>query len=140
MELFNRRAFLRAGSIGVFGFLPLGEALRMRAQSPAKSPGKVDPKDISVIHLVLHGGLSHMDTWDPKPNAQPKFRSIFKPIPTNVPGLEICEHLPRTAKLADKYVVIRSMTHKASAHGAALTLMLDRKSTRLNSSHQIISY
>jgi hypothetical protein len=120
MNLFDRRAFLRVGSIGVFGFLPLGDALRMRAQNPAK----VNSKDISVIHLVLHGGLSHMDTWDPKPNAQPKFRSIFKPIPTNVPGLEICEHLPRTAKLADKYVVIRSMTHKASAHGAALTLML----------------
>src|SRR2546421_3536156 len=120
MNLFNRRAFLRVGSIGVFGFLPLGDALRMRAQSPAR----VNSKDISVIHLVLHGGLSHMDTFDPKPAAQPKFRSIFKPIPTNVPGLEICEHLPRTAKLADKYVVIRSMTHKASAHGAALTLML----------------
>src|SRR6266849_4428959 len=111
MNLFNRRAFLRVGSIGLFGF-------RLKAQNPAQA------KDISVIHLVLHGGLSHMDTFDPKPDAQPKFRSIFKPIPTNVPGLQICEHLPRTAKLADKYVVIRSMTHKASAHGAALTLML----------------
>jgi hypothetical protein len=106
MNHFDPRAFLRAGSIGVFGFLPLGEALRLRAQSPAPGRGRADPKDISVIHLVLHGGMSQLDTFDPKPDAQPKFRSIFKPIATNVPGLEICEPLPRTAKLADKYVVI----------------------------------
>jgi hypothetical protein len=124
MNHFDPRAFLRAGSIGVFGFLPLGEAVRLRAQSPAPGRGRADPKDISVIHLVLHGGMSQLDTFDPKPDAQPKFRSIFKPIATNVPGLEICEPLPRTAKLADKYVVIRSMTHKAAVHGAALTLML----------------
>src|SRR5713226_4019606 len=105
MELFNRRAFLRIGSIGVFGTLPFGEVLRLRAQSRSKA-------DISVIHIALGGGMSQLDTFDPKPDAQPKFRSIFKPIPTNVAGIQVCEHLPRTAKIADKYVIIRSMSHK----------------------------
>src|SRR5262249_22090652 len=117
MDLYNRRAFLRVGSIGVFGFLPLGETLRLRAQQP-------NPKDISVIHFMLAGGMSQMDTFDPKPDAAPKFRSIFKPIPTNVPGIQICEHLPLSAKVADKYVIIRSMTHKASAHEFARALIM----------------
>src|SRR5207247_6987374 len=107
MELFDRRAFLRIGSIGVFGFLPFGEALRLRAESPARSRGKVDPKDISVIHFMLAGGMSQMDTFDPKPDAGPRFRSIFKPISTSVSGVQVCEHLPLSAKVADKYVIIR---------------------------------
>src|SRR5262245_33409248 len=124
MELFDRRAFLKVGSIGVFGSLSLGDALRLQAQSPAKSRGKVDPKDISVIHFMLAGGISQMDSFDPKPDAQPKFRSIFKPIATNVAGIQVCEHLPRSAKIADKYVIIRSMTHKASAHEFATALIM----------------
>src|ERR1700757_3103732 len=124
MQLFDRRAFLRVGSIGVFGFLHFGEALRLRAETDAKTHGKVPPKDISVIHFMLAGGMSQMDTFDPKPDAAPKFRSIFKPIPTNVPGIQICEHLPLSAKVADKYVIIRSMTHKASAHEFARALIM----------------
>jgi len=116
MELFNRRAFLRVGSIGVFGTLPYGEVLRLRAQGRSKA-------DFSVIHIALGGGMSQLDTFDPKPEAQPKFRSIFQPIPTNVAGIQVCEHLPRTAKIADKYVIIRSMSHKAASHEAALTLI-----------------
>lgn len=125
MKNLDRRALLRIGSIGAFGFLSFGDVLRMRAQSPAQpTRRKVDPKDISIIHLNLHGGLSQIDSFDPKPDCDPKFRSVFKSIPTTVAGLQICEHLPRTAKIADKYVVIRSMTHKASAHEAAQVLML----------------
>lgn len=119
MDHFNRRAFLRAGSIGVFGALPWGEVLRLRAQNPAPNP-----RDISVIHIMLAGGLSQMDSFDPKPAAQPKFRSIFKPIATSVPGIQVCEHLPRTAKIAGKIAILRSMTHKASAHEFATTLIL----------------
>src|SRR5580700_253015 len=102
MDLFDRRAFLRVGSIGVFGSLRWGEALRLRAQQPAK---KVNPKDISVFHFMLAGGMSQMDTFDPKPDAAPKYRSIFKLIPTNVAGIQVCEHLPHSARIADKYVV-----------------------------------
>src|SRR5215469_12791129 len=125
MEKFDRRAFLRVGSIAAFGFLPYGEALRLRAQSPAERAGKkVDPREISVIHLLLGGGMSHVDTFDVKPDSDLKYRTIFKPIPTKVPALQICEHLPLTAQQADKFFVIRSMTHKAAAHGAAMTLIM----------------
>jgi hypothetical protein len=125
MEKFDRRAFLRVGSIAAFGFLPYGEALRMRAQNPVEPRVKnVAPKDISVIHLLLGGGMSHLDTFDIKSDGDLKYRTIFKPIPTKVPGLQICEHLPLTAQQADKFLVIRSMTHKAAAHGAAMTLIM----------------
>ena len=58
-------------------------------------------RDPSVILLYLHGGPSHLETYDLKPNAPTPYRSIFKPIPTNVPGIDICELFPRQAKLAD---------------------------------------
>ena len=92
--MFHRRGFLRIGSIGVFGFLPFGEALRLRAQTPARTRGKVDPKDISVIHFMLAGGISQMDSFDPKPDCDPKFRSVFKTIPTNVAGMQAPQAVP----------------------------------------------
>jgi hypothetical protein len=123
--MFDRRAFLRIGSIATFGYLPFGEVLKLRAQAPAPpEKRKVDPKDVSVIHIFLAGGLSHLDTFDMKPESDRKYRSPFKPIPTSLDGLQICEHMPLTAKRAGEYVVIRSMTHKQSAHGAAQTLLL----------------
>ena len=117
--MFDRRAFLRIGSIATFGSFTWGYILRLRAASPEK-PGK----DISIIHLWLAGGLSHLDTFDMKPDVDRKYRSVFKSIPSAVPGLHVSEHLPRTAKLMNKVTLIRSMTHKQSAHGAAQTLML----------------
>ena len=117
--MFDRRAFLRIGSIATFGSFTWGDILRLRAASPEK-PGK----DISIIHLWLAGGLSHLDTFDMKPEVDRKYRSVFKSIPSAVPGLHVSEHLPRTAKLMNKLTLIRSMTHKQSAHGAAQTLML----------------
>ncbi len=124
MQKFNRRGFLKIGSITPFGLLPFGDVLRLRAAAPAKNKPKIDPRDISVIHLYLRGGMSHLDTFDMKFEGKPEYRTAFKPIPANVEGLQVCEHLPLTAKQADKYVVIRSMTHKFSAHGAARTLLL----------------
>jgi uncharacterized protein (DUF1501 family) len=118
--MFDRRGFLRIGSVAAFGSLSWADVMRLRAAAPA-SQGR---KDISIIHLWLAGGLSHLDTLDMKLDADRKYRSIFKAIPTSVDGLQICEHLPRTAKLMNKVTLIRSMTHKQSAHGAAQTLML----------------
>ena len=115
---FDRRAFLKVGSLSLFGFLGYGDVLRLRAQSPA--PAK---RDIAVIHLLLSGGISQMDSWDPKPDADSKYRSQFKPIETNVSGIRISEHLPLTAKQADKFVIIRSMTHKQVSHESALALI-----------------
>jgi hypothetical protein len=117
-EDFDRRAFLKVGSLSLFGFIGYGDVLRLRAQSPA--PAK---RDISVIHLLLSGGISQMDSWDPKPDADSKYRSQFKPIETNVSGIQISEHLPLTAKNADKFVIIRSMTHKLVSHESALALI-----------------
>ena len=77
-----------------------------------------------MIHLFLTGGMSQMDTFDPKPNAKPEMRSKFKPIPTSVPGVQVTEHLPRSAKLANKYTIIRSMTHKTPVHVPACGLIL----------------
>jgi uncharacterized protein (DUF1501 family) len=118
MENFDRRSFIRVGSLSVFGFLSWGDVLRLRAQTAA---GK---RDISVIHLWLTGGMSHLDTFDPKPDADARYRSQFKPIETNVSGIRISEHLPRTAKLANKFAIIRSMTHRQAAHEAACNLIL----------------
>ena len=114
--MFDRRAFLRIGSIATFGSFSWSDILRLRAAAPAK--------DISIIHLWLAGGLSHLDTFDMKEDADRKNRSAFKSIPTSISGLHISEHLPQTAKLMNKVTLIRSMAHKQSAHGAAQTLML----------------
>jgi hypothetical protein len=117
-DSFDRRAFLKVGSLSLFGFIGYGDVLRLRAQAPA--PAK---RDISIIHLLLSGGISQMDSWDPKPDADSKYRSQFKPIETNVSGIRISEHLPLTAKHADKFVIIRSMTHKLVSHESALALI-----------------
>ena len=114
--MMDRRAFLRMGSIAAFGSLSWSDVLRLRAAAPKK--------DLSIIHLFLAGGLSHLDSFDMKLTGEAKYRGPFKPISTNVAGLQICEHLPLTAQRADKFTVIRSMTHKQSAHGAAQTLWL----------------
>ena len=119
MTNFNRRSFIRLGSLSVFGYLGWGDVLRLRAQSPA--PAK---RDISIIHLWLTGGMSQLDTFDPKPDADERYRSRFKPIGTKVAGIRVSEHLPRTALLANKFVIIRSMTHKQAAHEAACNLIL----------------
>ncbi len=119
MQDFDRRAFLKAGSIAAFQWLTLGDALAQQAETPGK-PGS----DVSVIHLFLTGGMSQMDTFDPKPNSKPEFRSKFQPIATSVAGVKVTEHLPRSAKLAHKYTIIRSMTHKTPVHVPACGLIL----------------
>jgi hypothetical protein len=112
-----RRDFLRLGTAGVFGLgLTLPQLLARQARAAAA--GK-PAKDVSLIFLFLHGGISHMDSWDLKPDAPAEFRGDFSPIDTNVPGVRICEHLPRTAKQMDKIALIRSFRHHNSDHGPA---------------------
>jgi len=118
----DRRAFLKVGSLGVFGSLAWSDVLALRAR--AAPPATPTPKDISIIHILLSGGMSHIDTLDMKPEARAEFRGVFKPINTNVPGIQICEHLPMMARQADKYAIIRSMTHKNSVHEKASYLVL----------------
>lgn len=82
-------------------------------------PQDIKPKAKSVIQIWLWGGPSHLDTFDPKPNAGYDYTGPFKSIPTNVPGIEINELLVNLSKIADKYSIIRSMTHGINAHETA---------------------
>ena len=100
----SRRDIVRAGAFGLLGGLA----------TPVAANQKQSPK--SVILLFMWGGPSHLDTWDPKPDAAPEVRGAFQAVQTNVPGLRISEHFPRLATRADKYAVIRSMTHTDPAH------------------------
>lgn len=112
-----RRAFLRLGGAGVFG-LSLSKLFALQAQANATD------RDISMIVIWLTGGLGQHDSFDMKPEAPAEIRGEFKPIPTNVDGLQICELLPNMAQQADKYTVIRSMTHDQADHGVGQHLML----------------
>jgi uncharacterized protein (DUF1501 family) len=117
-----RRDFLRLGSGGLFGMgLTLPRLLDLQARAAAQ--GK-PANDVSLIFLFLHGGLSTIDTWDMKPAAPVEFRGEFKPIATHVPGIQITEHLPRTARQMDKVALIRSFRHHNSDHGPADHYML----------------
>src|SRR5258708_18694076 len=72
-----------------------------------------------MILFVLHGGPSHLDIWDMKPNVPPEIRGEFKPISSSVPGIQFTEHLPRLAKLAHRFTIVRSMTHTSLFHNSA---------------------
>ena len=107
----SRREMLRVGSLAPLGF-GLTDVLQARAANTPNAKGQAK----SVILLFMWGGPSHIDTWDPKPNAPPEVRGQFKPISTTVPGLQIGEHFPHLATRAQQYAVVRSMTHTDPAH------------------------
>ncbi len=105
----TRRDFLHAGSLAFLG--PVDAAV-----FPAQGHGsRESDKDISCIQLMLVGGPSQLDTWDMKPDAPASIRGPFKPIKTNVSGIEISEIFPRMAKHADKFALLRSVYHTAAA-------------------------
>jgi hypothetical protein len=116
----NRRSFLRVGSLALGG-LTLPGLLRLRAQagSSAASPARK-----SVILIWQAGGPSHLDMYDLKPTAPAEVRGEFKPIATNVPGIQIGEHLPRQAKIMDKLAILRSAYHTNAGHGMGSQWML----------------
>src|SRR5262245_60566291 len=109
-----RRHVLQAGGLAVGG-LTLPELLQGRsraAQPNARRHESSFGKAKSCIVLFMCGGPSHLDIWDLKPNAPSEIRGQFKPIATNVPGIAISEHLPRLARCADKYTIVRSVSHR----------------------------
>jgi len=99
----TRRGFLRVGAFGAG--LTLAEMLRLQARA---GPASSTPRK-SAIMVYLPGGPSHLDSYDLKPEAPKEFRGEFRPIATNVPGVQICEHMPLQARLWDKLAVIRSV-------------------------------
>src|SRR5438876_11153465 len=107
----SRRGFLRAGGLARGG-LALSDLLWLKAQGAVAPEGRGK----SVIMICLGGGPSHIDTYDMKPEAPAEIRGEFQPIKTNVPGMELSELLPRQAKLADKFAVVRSATWQEPDH------------------------
>ena len=105
----SRRDFLHAGSLGFLG-LTMPHFFRLKAQGAVQGG-----KDVNCIHLMLVGGPSQLDTWDMKPDAPASIRGPFKPIKTNVSGVEISEIFPRMATHADKFALLRSAYHTAAA-------------------------
>ena len=121
----TRRDGLKIGAIGLGG-LTMPGLFRLRALAgPSGKGGLVAaPKAKSVIVLFLSGGPAQMDMWDLKPDAPEEIRGTFRPIDTNVAGIRVCEHLPRMARIADKYAIVRSVHHAESAHPAAAYWMM----------------
>lgn len=113
----RRRDMLRFGAAGALG---MGVNLpQILASQGTQTPSGQTPHDMSFIVVFLQGGLSTIDTWDMKPDAPAEFRGEFDPISTNVPGIQLSEHLPQLAQQMDKFSVVRSFGHRNSNHGAA---------------------
>ncbi|MFM8274314.1 MAG: DUF1501 domain-containing protein [Gemmata sp.] len=106
----SRRSFLKVGALGVGG-LTLPQLMRAEAASGKKSQK-------SVIMVYLSGGMAHQDTFDLKPNGPAELKGEFKPIPTNVPGIQFGEHVPKLAACADKLAVIRSLVGQRDEHSS----------------------
>jgi uncharacterized protein (DUF1501 family) len=110
----TRREAVRAGWLGGLG-LSLGTFLKLEAAAAA-DPAAPAAKAKSVIHVYLQGGFAHMDSFDPKPDAPAEYRGILKPVPTRLPGVYFSEHMAKTAAVADKVTVVRSMSHTEVDH------------------------
>ena len=109
----SRRSFLEIGGLSLLG---LGMSDFLRAEKIAQSAGR-KLKDKAVIFIWLPGGMSHLESYDMKPDAPLEYRGTLSPIKTNVPGIEVCELFPRHAKIADKYNIVRSIAHEFADHG-----------------------
>src|SRR5258707_899969 len=114
----TRREAILAGGLGTLGltlsdFLHLQEAQATPTPPAERSFGRAK----NVILLYPFGGPSHLETFDMKPEAPAEVRGPFKPIRSSLPGCNVCEHLPRVAKILDRVTVVRSLTHPWNFHG-----------------------
>ena len=114
----DRRGFVKAGALGMAG-LSLPQVLKADSTAdPAKTSNEK-----SVIILWQRGGPSQHETWDPKPDAPQDYRGAFGAMSTNVPGIQICDLLPKCAKVMDKFSIIRSLYHTDAGHSAGDQIM-----------------
>ncbi|QDU82138.1 hypothetical protein Pla110_38930 [Polystyrenella longa] len=128
----SRRWFLQMGLGGLAG-LSASQLMQQQALAAAeKATSGKNPQAKSVILVWLSGGPSQVDMWDMKPNAPQEIRGPFSPIATSVPGIEICEHLPKQAAMMDKFTLIRSMDATASNHTPVTFQAANPKSQRTN--------
>jgi hypothetical protein len=107
----RRRDMLRVGIVGAAG-LGLADYFRLAEAGEIAKTAKAT----SAIFINLTGGPSHLDSFDPKPDAPAEYRGEFKTIPTSVPGMELCEHLPKLAACADKFALLRGVSHSLTEH------------------------
>jgi hypothetical protein len=105
-------------------FLALSTASLVMDASGADAENPRNESDYSVIQIFLEGGLSHIDSFDPKPRAPSHIRSGFASIPTRIPGVSFTEHLPCLANISDKICLLRGVTHQSAIHESAKRLML----------------
>ena len=112
----SRRQLLQVGGASVLG-LSLPNLLRADASRPSG-------RQKSCIFIYQYGGLSQLDSWDPKPEAPAEVRGPYRPIATSVPGFRVGELMPRLARLADRYAVVRSMSHTVPIHDVANRMLL----------------
>ena len=126
----DRRGFMQVGALALGG-ITLPDVLQLRAHSDARE------RDTSVIMLYQHGGASQFETWDMKPDAPTEIRSQFGRINTVVPGMEICEHFPLQAKIADKFSLIRSLNHDVGIHSdGGIIALTGKRPAKLDPSSQ----
>ncbi len=117
LQSLRRRTLLKAGALSTFG-LALPDLLQCRQETRAEAAGGGKAK--SCILLYMTGGPAQQETFDLKPTANDGYRGEFSPIPTSVPGFEVCEHLPMLAKTAERFSVIRSTFHNSGTHGVGV--------------------
>jgi hypothetical protein len=126
--VFNRRSFIQVGFLGAFG-LSLADLFELKVQaSVVRSPnGPFNQNEgpaRNAIQIILPGGLAHQESWDPKPDAPIEYRGPFGVSKTRIPGITFSENLSRTAQIADKITVVRSITGRIPDHEQATYLML----------------
>lgn len=128
----TRRSFLKIGAFGAG--LTLADMLRAKADATARTPAAAPTTPKSAIMIYLPGGPSHMDMYDLKPNAPTEYRGEFRPIQTNVNGVQICEHFPRQARMFDKLAVIRSIV-SVEEHSDSLVMTGFSENTNRTAHH-----
>lgn len=121
---FSRRAAIRAGALGTLGGIGIDQLAQLRAAQPHATNGKAK----SVIYIFLSGGLSQIDSFDMKPDAPADIRGEFQPIPTQTPGLHICEHLPELARRSDQWALCRTVSHGSNEHSNGHHIMMTGRS------------
>jgi hypothetical protein len=134
LRLFDRREFLRVG-------LATAALSTAAPRTSGNDRGGRIPRGFgsakSVILVYASGGQSQFETWDPKPDAPLDVRGAFSPIATPLPGVQLCEHMPRLARLADRYTIVRSMSHEDLDHGTATYLALTGRYHRIRSGNPL---
>ncbi len=129
----TRRTILRAGAFGLLG-LGLNQLATLVAQAAPGARSATGPGKAKSVILIFNGGApSHLDLWDPKPDAPAEIRGQFSTIKTNVPGIHISELLPRMAKRMDKLALIRSVYHEHSSHNSGMYWTTAGRPYRLDS-------